>query len=138
MPKLTRWYLKIALIYFLAALLTGLILSAPPWFPFSSLPGLSPVYIHLFVVGWLTQLIFGVTYWMFPKFSMENPRGSETLGWVTFILLNIGLILRAIGEPLVIQLPESVWGWILVLSALLQWLAGIGFVLNTWSRVKER
>jgi len=29
--------------------------------------GLFPVYIHLLVFGWLTQLIFGVIYWMFPK-----------------------------------------------------------------------
>jgi Trk-type K+ transport system membrane component len=29
-------------------------------------------------------------------------------------------------------------GWILALAAFLQWLGGMTFVLNTWSRVKER
>jgi hypothetical protein len=31
-----------------------------------------------------------------------------------------------------------VWQWALVTSALLQWLAGLFFVANTWTRIKER
>jgi hypothetical protein len=28
--------------------------------------------------------------------------------------------------------------WLVALSAVLQWLAGMVFVVNTWARVKER
>jgi hypothetical protein len=34
--------------------------------------------------------------------------------------------------------PAALWIWLLAASALLQWLAGVGFVANTWGRVKER
>ena len=99
---------------------------------------LAPVYIHLFMVGWVTQLVFGVAYWMFPKYSRERPRGHEGLAWATFGLLNGGLILRALGEPLNTLRPGELWGWLLVISALSQWLAGLGFVFGLWPRVKER
>jgi hypothetical protein len=32
-----------------------------------------------------------------------------------------------------------VWaGWLLVTSAILQWLAGMFFFANTWGRIKEK
>jgi hypothetical protein len=99
---------------------------------------LTPIYFHLLMVGWVTQLIFGVALWMFPKFSAAQPRGNERLGWATFWLLNVGLLLRVIGEPLVVLQPETAAGLLVALSAVLQWLAGMGFVLNTWPRVRER
>ena len=121
------------------ALLLGALLVARPTIDLpAQIAAFQPVYFHLLMVGWVTQLIIGVAYWMFPKYSREQPRRSETLGWVVFILLNAGLILRVIGEPLLALQPESGLGWLLVLSALCQLLAGWGFVLNTWARVKER
>ena len=39
--------------------------------------GLTPVYFHLFMVGWVTQMIFGVIFWMFPIVTRARPRGSE-------------------------------------------------------------
>jgi heme/copper-type cytochrome/quinol oxidase subunit 1 len=137
MPTLTRWFVKSSLIYFVAALMAGVALAARPVFDLSpALAALSPVYFHLLMVGWITQLIFGIVYWMFPKYSREKPRGSERLAWATYVLLNIGLILRAIGEPMQAAQPEGAWGWLLAISAGLQWLAGVAFVANTWGRVK--
>ena len=139
MPPLTRWFIRTALAYLVAALLAGLGLAAravvdlPPAFG-----ALQPVYFHLLMVGWVTQLIFGVVMWMFPKYSTEQPRGSERLGWATYLLLNLGLLLRAIGEPLSAAQPAGSAGWLLAASAILQLLAGWAFVANTWARVKER
>ena len=75
---------------------------------------------------------------MFPRRSQEKPRGSEILGWATYGLLNLGLLLRGVGEPLHALQPAAGWGWLLALSAVWQWLAGLAFVLNTWRRVKEK
>lgn len=135
MPSLTRWFLKTALIYLILALCTGILLSLPGTV---SIPGLFPVYFHMLTFGWLTQLIFGVALWMFPKYSMARPRGHEWLGWATFILLNTGLILRVIFEPLHGTMPSSLSSWMLVTAALLQWLAGVAFVANTWPRVRVK
>jgi hypothetical protein len=135
MPKLTRWFLKSALLYLILALCSGVLLALADKSP---LAGLFPVYIHTLAFGWLTQLIFGVAFWMFPKYSSTRPRGFEWLGWATFVLLNLGLILRILFEPLQSKAPSSLYGWMLVLSALLQWLSGVAFVANTWARVRER
>jgi hypothetical protein len=139
MPLLTRTFLKASLLYLVAGLLTGLFVSADSAFGLDlPVSGLLPVYFHMLMVGWISQLIIGVVFWMFPKYSREQPRRSESLGWVTFWLLNMGLLLRVISEPLLTQGLSILWGWLLVLSSLLQWLAGLAFVANTWSRIKEK
>jgi len=132
MPLLTRTFIKTAMIDFTVALILGILLAL------GITNGLFPVYIHLLVFGLLTQLIFGVVFWMFPKFSAEKPRGSEPLGWWTYALLNIGLLQRAIAEPIQSTQPNPLSGWMLVISAILQFLAGLLFVVNSWGRVKEK
>jgi hypothetical protein len=139
MPPITRLFIKTSLVYLIVALLVGLLLAAdrylalPAW-----LPLLTPVYFHLFMVGWVTQLIAGVAYWMFPKFTRTQPRGHDLLAWITYGGLNLGLILRAVAEPAMTYAPAQLWGVGLALAALLQWLGGLAFVANTWPRVKEK
>lgn len=138
MPPLTRWFVKTSFVHLVLALIAGLLMGAQSALKLTTLAGLFPVYIHLFVFGWLTQLIFGVAFWMFPKHSAETPRGSETLGWWTYALLNLGLILRALAEPVHSIQPNLFSGWTLVISAILQFLSGLLFVFNSWGRVKEK
>jgi len=132
MPLLTRTFIKTAMIDLALALVFGVLLAL------DVTNGLFPVYIHLLVFGWLTQLIFGVVYWMFPKYSNQLPRGRDALSWITYGTLNIGLILRALAEPLQASQASNLFGALLVLSAILQWLSGVAFVVNTWQRVKEK
>ncbi len=139
MPPLTRWFLKTAIFCLISALLLSLILALNPMIGLPAFVSyLSPAYFHLFMVGWVTQMIFGVIYWMFPIITRAKPRGNEYLGWATYLLLNVGLFLRVIGEPLVGTHPQSDWGWLLPLSALMQWLAGVIFIWLAWPRVKAR
>lgn len=138
MPPLTRWFVKTSFIYLALALIAGLLVEVLSAFKFATLGGLFPVYIHLFVLGWITQLIFGVVFWMFPKYSAEKPRQSESLGWWTYALLNAGLLLRVITEPVHSTQPNTLSGWLLVISASIQFLAGLAFVVNSWGRVKEK
>ncbi|HEX8992544.1 MAG TPA: hypothetical protein VF784_12770 [Anaerolineales bacterium] len=138
MPTLTRWLVKTSFVYLALALLAGLLLAAQSTLGLAVPDELFPVYIHLLVFGWLTQLVFGVVFWMFPKYSAERPRGSETLGWWTYALLNLGLILRAIGEPVQAMSPGPLTGWTLVVSAGLQLGAGMTFVLNSWKRIRVK
>lgn len=135
MPPLTRWFLKAALLYLVLALCAGIVLA---WPGISPVAGTFPVYFHLLTFGWLTQLIFGIALWMFPKFTPEKPRGHEGLGWATFLLLNSGLILRLIFEPLNSASSSTLTGWMLVAAAVLQWSSAVAFVANTWPRVREK
>lgn len=139
MPPLTRMFIKVGLLYFLAALVMGVLMAGPNvWGLPSIVYALRPVYFHLFMVGWITQLIIGVALWMFPKYSREMPRGSDTVGWISFWTLNVGLLLRAIAEPALVLSTAIDWGWVLALSAILQLLGGWAFIANIWPRVKER
>jgi hypothetical protein len=139
MPRLTRWHLRTALVCFVAALLIGLLQAIRPLVPLPAIVNsLGPTYFHLLMVGWVSQLIFGVVFWMFPKYSSTRPRGSERLGWAGYWLLNSGLLLRVAAEPWQSVAPGALPGVLLAISAGLQWLAGLAFVVNTWPRVKER
>jgi heme/copper-type cytochrome/quinol oxidase subunit 1 len=139
MPPLTRYLIKTALIYFVLALVTGVLLLARSAIDLPvEIAALSPVYFHLLMVGWVTQLIFGMLFWMLPKYSKERPRGNERLVWVAYLFINAGLVLRVIGEPIVALKPEWNLGWLLMFSALLQLIGGWSFLVNAWSRVKER
>ena len=137
MPTITRWYLKSSFLYLLAALGVGVwlalrgLIPVPPFLAF-----LRPVYVHLFLVGWVTQLIFGVVYWLFPPPREGDRRGG--VWWATYLLINSGLLLRVVAEPLAAPQPGSVWGWLLVLSALLQWAAALSFAYTTWPRARSR
>jgi heme/copper-type cytochrome/quinol oxidase subunit 1 len=139
MPTLSRWFIKIGMLYFPIGLMMMALLMMQPVFEWpSSLQVLRPVAFHFLVIGWVTQLIMGVGYWMFPKQSKDKPRGSERMGWAVLILLNVGLVLRAIGEPAVVLLPDAQLGWTLAVAALCLLLAGWGFIANSWGRIKER
>ncbi len=134
MPTINRWFVKASLICLVLGLLTGI------WQQIPSLviPALFPVFLHLLTIGWLTQLIFGIALWMFPVYSKAEPRGPEWLGWGIFLTLNAGLFLRVIFEPLQAISPSILGGWMLVTSAILQGLAGVGFVFSVWTRVRGR
>ncbi|MGJ3240103.1 MAG: hypothetical protein ACFE0Q_15460 [Anaerolineae bacterium] len=139
MPTLSRLFIKIGMIYFVIGLMIGAVLLIQPIVGWSSnLQVLRPVYLHFLFIGWVTQIIMGVGYWMFPKYSKEQPRGNEKLGWMVLITLNAGLILRAIGEPAMVLAPQWGLGWMLALASVCLLLAGWGFIANTWGRIKER
>lgn len=106
-------------------------LNGPAW-----VGALSPTLFHLLVAGWLTQLIFGVAHWMFPRHTAETPRGSERLMWLAWGTLNTGLLLRVLGEPRALLGGDA--GLALPLSALLQFVAALAFIANLWRRVKVR
>lgn len=129
MPTVTRWVLKTALAWAAAAMIVGVLLAWPgaPSLPY-------PTYLHLLTVGWLSNLIFGVAHWMFPRASAEQPRGDVRTAWAGWGLLNTGLLLRIAGEGW----PGEIPGPILLLSALLQLLAVWSWVIHLWPRVKER
>jgi heme/copper-type cytochrome/quinol oxidase subunit 1 len=139
MPSLTRYHIKSGFVFLVVALLIRLFQAGNSMLGNNAyINALGPVYFHLFMVGWVSQLIFGIVFWMFPIYSQEKPHRSEWLGWFTFWSLNLGLVLRILAEPMLTLQPAAYWGWPLAISAIIQWLAGMGFVINVWSRVKAK
>jgi hypothetical protein len=131
MPPITRLFIKTGLLYFVAAcallLVDSVLADGNLW--------LTPTWLHLFVVGWISHLIFGVAGWLFPKHSKATPRGNERLAYTGYFLLNLGLLTRTVFEGL----GQNEWRPAsLVGSALLQWVAGILLVAWIWPRVKGK
>lgn len=139
MPLLTRWTVRAAMLYLVVGTLAGALYWLNSVWPFwPPLTALNPVYIHLLVVGWLTQLIYGVIYWMFPIISKSNLRGDPRLAWAGWIALNLGLLLRAVSEPWRAISANDLNQWGLLLSALFQVVAGALIVVVCWPRVREK
>ena len=139
MPRLSQLMIRTALAYLLAAFSVGGLVLANQGLAIDGRIGLLlPVFYHLLMVGWVTQLIWGVALWLFPPYSRERPRGDERLGWFTYGALNAGLLLRVVFEPLYSWLALPWLGWPLAISALLQALAAWAFVIAIWPRVKGR
>lgn len=139
MPPLTRWSVRAALLWLIIALAGAAVVAGRPVLGLPVATALlGPVAVHAFVVGWITQMIFGVAHWMFPRYSAAAPRGKVGLGIIAFVLLNGGLGLRAVAEPWHGWHAGTWEGPALVIAAVAQLLAGVLFTLHLWPRVKER
>lgn len=55
------------------------------------IPYLRPVHVHINLIGFISIMIFGVSYHMFPRF-VSKPLFSVRMGKMQFWLVNIGLI----------------------------------------------
>jgi hypothetical protein len=151
MPITSRAFVKASTLYLCFGAVLGALMflhryvALGPWVGF-----LRASHIVMLVVGWLTQLIVGVAWWLFPPLKIglrsdsplpirrgQSQRGSEPLFWATFVCLNAGILLRAICEPLYSWTKISLLGFFVGISGLLLLGAAISFVVNMWSRVRQ-
>lgn len=137
MPTESRWLIRTALIYLAVALGLGVLRAGQQA---GLVPGRPAVLwlpqLHFLTVGWITQLIFGVAYWLFPRPSAASREVIEWAIWGGYVSLNGGLVLRLIAEPGWLPATAETWG--LGLSAGLQWVASLCFVAHFWSRVHTK
>jgi hypothetical protein len=136
MPTLTRWFLRAAIVNLVAALALALLLALPAFA--ASAPAWRPVSIHLLVMGWATQMIFGVALWMFPRRRPLDLKAIDWLGWGCFVATNLGLVMRAVAEPALATGRWAFAGTGVAIAAVLQLAAIIAFVIQAWPRVTAR
>lgn len=123
MPIISRFMIKCAFAWLLIALALGVAQSAGMW------PAGRIAIFHVLTVGWLTQLIFGVAYWLFPRWSKEAPYGPKWAGWAAFLLINGGVVVRTIGST-------AAWG---ETAGGITQLAGIlAITAVIWPRVRKK
>lgn len=132
MPLVSRLLIKAGMIWLVLSFALGIAM----YWPDSeiSLMLLKPVFYHMIMFGWVTQVIMGVAFWLFPRHTKEKPRASYTLMWITFYTINTGLILRVFAEPAwdILHLPQA--RPLIFISVLLQLIAGTAFAFNSWYR----
>lgn len=111
----------------------------------SDIPGLDAgmsllaIYWHMIVLGWITQVIMGVSIWMFPGRRRGKRDKESILPWFVFGFLNAGLILRFVSEPFTAgaDAPTGL-ATVLVLSALLQTGGVLFYLIEMWPRVQAK
>lgn len=149
MPATSRVCVRASLLYLGLGAVLGALFLVNRWLPLGAwVYALKASHVQFVITGWLTQFILGVAWWLFPPLQLglrpdgtrmrrgQAQRGSETFFWVAFVLLNTGILLRAVGTPL------QVWtrlGWLELasgLSGLFMLAAAVTFVLNMWARVR--
>lgn len=134
MPLITRLFIKSGLIFFLIALLMGVASQIESL----TFPGIVPLFWHSLMLGWITQIIMGVSMWMFPGRIKEESFQNQKWGWITFLFLNTGLWFRIIAEPFVNTSESNVWELLLVLSAAFQLVAVFAYIIEIWPRVLSK
>ncbi|MBI4493966.1 MAG: hypothetical protein HY690_14345 [Chloroflexi bacterium] len=134
MPEVTRLYVHAAWLYFLFGVLSGAVFLANQGLTGLRLPpGLVATHTHALLVGWAAQWVMGIAYWIYPRppGTRAHPRAARA----AFALLNLGLLLRLLAEPLGLVLPNPLLGPGLVASALLQATGALVFVASIWERI---
>jgi len=130
MPKLARWLVRAALLYFaLGATYGALILfnkGVPlPW----PVWRLLPQHIEIMFFGWLAQFVVGVGFWIFPRFW--RSRGDPRPVWLAFGLLNGGIWLIILAPAF-----GNAGDLMTVAGRLAEIGAVIAFIVHAWPRIK--
>lgn len=129
MPRLSRWFIRAALLHLaIGATIGGLILAHKgiPFYPLAW--RFLPLHIGFLLFGWTVQLVMGVGFWIFPRFL--RSRGNEEPAWLAFVLLNLGVWLAGIGPTL--GAPPAVP----LLERLAEARVVVAFAAHVWPRIK--
>jgi hypothetical protein len=151
MPATSRAFAKASFAYLVVGSILGALLLFNRWlFLGATVGNLRVSHVQFLVVGWLTQLIMGVAWWLFPPLPLglrgdgpvpprrgQAQRGHEPLFWITFANLNTGILLRALFSPLHSWHPMPIFETLSNLADLFLLVAAIAFVINIWKRVRE-
>lgn len=133
MPLCSRLLVRTALAWLVAALALQLLDAWGRSRGWALLEALRGAQLHALTVGWLTQLIFGVAWWLFPRRRDPEPTAVGVAIWAA---LNLGLLLRLAAEPLAVLRPGTLPAAGLVASAGLQLAAAATFSYLAWRRVR--
>ena len=91
MSFITVWFIRCAMVYFMLAMLLGVLMSvAGPIYPYM------PIHVHFNLLGWMSMMVYGVGYHILPRFSGKQLWSDRLSIWQLW-LSNIGLVGMAAG-----------------------------------------
>jgi len=95
LSRVTKLFILASLIYLSIGVTIGVLLTVLP----DAIGWLLAMHAHTNLLGWVSMMIFGVSYHVLPRFS-GRPLYSERLAGLHLILSNTGLIGLIISWPL--------------------------------------
>lgn len=135
MPRFSQYSIRTALIHLALGTTLGAIILADkglhiaPW-----LWTFKASHVHLLLIGTMVQLACGVAVWILPRLNAKNDRGNLYLVWISYGMLNGGVILGVSYTPLT-ALSSITTNWIAILNAICYLCAAITFIGHLWQRV---
>lgn len=76
--------------------------------------------------------------WMFPGRTKEEGFWPQKWGWLTYIMLNVGLICRVVAEPASYTSSAILWNILIVISAVAQVAAAVTYTIELWPRIQSK
>ena len=137
MHSLVRRYIKTAIAFLLAGLITGM------WMVVRreiGNVGPTPLEIsahtHVILVGFVMTMILGVALWLFPRPERSDTRYQPALAELSYWLLTCGTAVRFVGE-LARNPASALWlRWTVVAASAAQTLAVAVYFYTMWSRIR--
>ncbi|HBO83912.1 MAG: hypothetical protein A2073_08560 [Deltaproteobacteria bacterium GWC2_42_11] len=127
MSKITVWFIKCAMVYFLISIFLGLHMAiSGQVYPYM------PIHAHFNLLGWISMMIYGVAYHILPRFS-GRPLYSEKLAEMQFWLANTGLIGMALGWMARQSTGSTA---ILIVFSIIEAASALLFVFNMFKTIK--
>ena len=128
MPSISVWTLRLALVHLGVGLTLGALLLAEKGVTFlPEVNRLLSAHFHTMLFGWTVQLVYGVGYWILPKFRGGTSRGNDALAIAAIALINLGAVAGSFFS--LFGIPAAIVYGVETLSALC-------FALHMWPRVK--
>ncbi len=96
MPRYSVIAVRLALAHLVVGSAFGAIVLAAGGLPGWSLPPALLAFGRLahpaaLQFGWMLQLVFGVAFWILPRFLEGPPRGREWPAWIALVAVNAGV-----------------------------------------------
>ena len=127
MSKITVWFIRMAMIYFVIAVLLGIYMGVHgSGYPYK------PIHTHFNLLGWMSMMIFGVAYHILPRFSGQ-ALWSDRAATAQFWLSNIGLLGMTAGW---FSMASGGSSAIFTIFAIIEAISIVLFVLNMFLTIK--
>ncbi len=129
MPRVSVWLIRASLLHLLSGAMLGAMYLTfkavgRPLFAVSHLP----VHQEELLVGWMVQLVIGVAFYILPREPGADLADASRLMWLVFWLLNLGVLVAALGgDP---ALPA----WLVLAGRLAETAAVVLFARHAWFR----
>lgn len=138
MDRFTILMVKASLVWMLSGFVIGGLMMVDRVTPGNWRLWMQPTHGHMLFVGWFVQFAIGIAYWLLPrKRRPDLPVGyRETPAFAGWAMLNAGLLLRVVGEPMErTGNAGDLSITILAASSALQVGAVMLFIAQLWPRI---
>jgi len=130
--KMAIRFTSISIVYLLIGCPLGVMFLFLPHY----IPYLRPVHAHINLIGFVSIMIFGVSYHMFPRFT-GSPIYSVPIGRLQFYLANLGLIGMALSWW-VLERESTVQHIGLLTFGAVEAIAAVLYIYNSWKTLNQR